>query len=470
MAVPPFAKQVLSGLGLRVGKTAAIQCYTEVGFKSSRTTKDRPDGLIVLSTGRNVWRALVEAKCGNAELKGEQLSNYLDLAKELGIDAVITISNQLTALPTHHPADLPKKPPKGVHLFHWSWMHLLTEATLLVSQPKDSFDDPEQRYILSEVVRYLRHPNSGIHRFDRMNPEWKDLVSSVHSGASLQKNSKEVVNSVASWHQEQRDVCLELSRQLGRGVGLKLAKKEAENPELRLKEDCDVLIRDHKLQFTLDVPDIASPIDVVADIRLRNITCSMRLAAPQDRKSTSARVNWLTRQLPKTDNEHIHIRANWPGRAQATQAPITRVKEDPSSVENDNVGKAVGSFEVLLIKDLAGDFGRNVKFIERLEEVVPEFYEHVAQHLREWIPSPPKIQKDVLSGKSSEDTSQPQSARPVSAEDPPQHPSANTADDRLSQSRQSAVELSAMSAMLPDDQRLSLPWLSKNEKDKDATS
>ena len=307
-----------------------------------------------------------------------------------------------------------------------------------------------------------------------MNPEWKDLVSLVHSGAALQRNSKEVINSVASWHQEQRDVCLELSRQLGRGVGLKLARKEAENPEQRLRDDCEFLARDHKLQFTLDVPDIASPIDVIADIRLRNITCSMKLMAPHDRKSTSARVNWLTRQLQKTDSEHIHIRANWPGRAQATQAPLAKVKEDPNTIENENVGKAVGSFEVLMIKDLAGDFGRSMKFIEHLEAIVPEFYEQVAQHLREWIPSPPKIQKDVLAGQPAEEVLRPQTeGRPSTTT----HEAASSGNsilpmeekNQLSQSRKSAVELSAMSAMLPDNHRLSLPWLSRKEEDKKAS-
>jgi hypothetical protein len=38
--------------------------------------------------------------------------------------------------------------------------------------------------------------------------------------------------------------------------------------------------------------------EIVADLNRRVITCEMTLDAPADKKSTKARVNWLTRQIP----------------------------------------------------------------------------------------------------------------------------------------------------------------------------
>lgn len=398
MAVPPFGRLVMGSLGLRLGKLARIQCFTEVTLvDESGGAKVRPDGLIIVSTGRQEWRALIEAKCGNAVLQEEQVETYLELGKRNNIDAVITISNELAALPTHHPLTKIKKSSKGPALFHWSWVYLLTEATLLISQSPKEFDDPEQRYILSEVVRFFRHPSSGVSRFDRMNSEWKDVVAAVQSGSPLSRTSPEVVQTVATWHQGQRDICLQLSRKLGRNVDLRLSKSHADDFEQRLRDDSEQLVRDGQLKFEVDVPGAAAPIEIIADLQRRNVTCSMRLAAPQDKKSTAARLNWLVRQLQKTTADNVHIRTTWPGRAAPTQITLLKARETPEALQNPNVATAANTFEILMIQDFAGDFGRNVKFVERLEGAVAEFYEQVAENLRAWVAIPPKIAHDVLS-------------------------------------------------------------------------
>lgn len=84
--------------------------------------KLRPDGLIIINTGRSQWKALVEAKIGKAELDAEQIKDYLALAKKYKIDAVITLSNQYSAIPSHHPIQFKKSDLKGVDLYHFSWM------------------------------------------------------------------------------------------------------------------------------------------------------------------------------------------------------------------------------------------------------------------------------------------------------------------------------------------------------------
>jgi hypothetical protein len=420
MAVPPFARLVMGSAGLRLGKLARIECYTEVVLLDDSTGgRGRPDGLITVSTGRQQWRALVEAKCGNAVLEDTQVESYLEIARRNKIDAVITISNQLAALPTHHPLTRIKRSPKGPALFHWSWMYLLTEATLLISQSPKEFDDPEQRYILSEVVRFFRHPNSGVARFDRMNAEWKDVVAAVQNRATLARTSPEVINTVASWHQAQRNICLQLSRKLGRNVELSLSRNHKDDPDARLRDDCETLTGEGQLTFTVNVPDAAAPIKITADLARRNITCSISLDAPQDRKSTAARVNWLTRQIQETTNENIQLRATWPGRATPTQIGLARARENPDSLQNPNSSTPVNSLEVLMIHDIAGDFGRNAKFVERLESVLPEFYEQVALHLRAWVPAPPKLNSDILAKPETKAVLQDASAQPTQRDEPP---------------------------------------------------
>lgn len=388
--VDDFAKALLSGIGQRVGTRARIECFTEVVFqKSPDGAKIRPDGLLVVDFGKRSWSALVEAKIGKSRLAPEQIANYCQLAKLNGIDAVITLSNEFAAHPTHHPTKPTRKVTRGIALFHWSWMHVLTQATLLLHD--DHFNSPEQRYLLSEAVRYFKHDSVGISTFDRMNPEWKDLVSKVHSGAKLHKTAVEVENSVAAWHQEQRDLCLLMSRKLGRNVTLKLPRSHTTDQEKRLKDDCEQLVSTHRLLCIIDVPDAAAPINVCADLSHRTISSTMRLAAPKDRKTAQSRINWIVRQLVKADSENIFVNAIWPGRAQDTQASLAELRENPQLLRVDNIALVPQYFDAVMVRDLAGKFAGPRTFIEHLEEIVPNFYEQVGQHLRTWVAPPPKL-------------------------------------------------------------------------------
>src|SRR5688572_9653781 len=98
--VGEFGRAMMASLDQRVGVRGKIETYTEVGLHKTITGgKHRPDGLIVVSTGKSTWTALVEAKVGAAELTNEQIEAYLTLAKLNGIDVVVTLSNQFTSLP-----------------------------------------------------------------------------------------------------------------------------------------------------------------------------------------------------------------------------------------------------------------------------------------------------------------------------------------------------------------------------------
>lgn len=113
-------QSLLKSLNVRVGTSATLEAWTEVVFqnedKKAVKQKDRPDGLLILRTGRREWRALIEAKVNNDTIGEDQISRYLQQAKTHKLDAVITITNQFAALPTHHPVKLPKIATKSVAL------------------------------------------------------------------------------------------------------------------------------------------------------------------------------------------------------------------------------------------------------------------------------------------------------------------------------------------------------------------
>ena len=392
--VPLFAEKILERCGERVSKSSTLSSYTEVEFPSlDGSGKDRPDGVLCLTTRKARWAAILEAKIGKVEIDEEQVHRYADLARKYQVDAVITLSNQLVPLPTHVPYSVSKRVGSHVKFFHFSWISILTRARLILRNRKDI--SPEQAFILGEMSRYFEHPSSGVRRFEQMNSEWRTLVHGIRDGQQFKRTSPEIENTVASWHQEERDVCLILSRRIGEQISIRrLSRKHQAEPARRLRDACDDLISSNELRFAFSIPNAASDLEVVADMQRRTISCSMKLNAPLDKQRASARINWLRRQLRDVDGGNIQIRAVWPGRAMPTQASLSEVKADSRYLENERPGMAPTSFEIVMIGDIAGRFSGRRTFIEDLEKLIPEFYDEIGQHLRPWAPPPPSIDKD----------------------------------------------------------------------------
>lgn len=235
-SVHEFGQGLLKAVGAPTGKRAQICPYTEITFDSKNQRKgQRPDGLIVVRRGgKKPWTALVEAKVGNSDLDAKQVESYVDLAREHSIDAVITISNQYAARVDHHPVPITKTKLRKVSLYHWSWMHLLTEALLHVEN--NGIADPDQVYILGEWIRYLDHPKNGVLSNLRMPREWKDIVASGHRKA-LTRSTPGIDDAVAAWQELTRVLSMTLSTEIGRPVSVHLPTKHAKDPNERSKHD-----------------------------------------------------------------------------------------------------------------------------------------------------------------------------------------------------------------------------------------
>ncbi len=350
--ISEFGRSMLDTVGQRAGPRTRIDTYTEICFPGQDEKRLRPDGLIMLTTGSRQWRALVEAKIGISELEPIQVEGYLDLAREHEIDALITISNQFAAIPAVHPLQLSSAARRKVELFHWSWMHVLTEASLLLAN--DEIQDADQRFVLNEMVRFLTHPSTGVKGFDQMPGSWTNLVNAVQAGA-------------APSPADLRDL------------------------DARAKADAAKLCEDRCLTATLVIPDAAAPIDVYADIRARSLLISMRLRAPEERKGSKARINWLLRQLNPPATENWHVRLHWPGRSAYTQKPLGLLKELSDEAADERPYLVVYAFEIVLVRDIGARFAQRRNFIAELEAAVPQFYDHIGQHLKAWQPSAPRL-------------------------------------------------------------------------------
>jgi len=421
MAVRPFTEELLSSLGQRIGKRSEIECYREIVFQTS-IKGDRPDGLIICRSGKKEWRALVEGKIARAKIDADQIQRYAEIARSNNIDAVITISNELAALPTHGPTQLPKTLSKHVKLYHWSWISILTQAQLVFAN--SDFEDEHEHFILSELIRFLAHPSTGISSYDTMAPAWKELCGKIQAGAPIVRNSEVVSDAVASWHQEEKDLCLLLSRELASPVQIKMSRTQREDRLARLNDDADALCDTFRLISTFDTPNTAAPLEVTCDFRRRSVMCSMKLRAPEDKKRNTAKINWLLRQLSHTSDDRIFIRATWPRRANDTYEKLIDIRENPSILEVGHEEQSLISFEVTMIESLTGSFSSPRKFIQIVEAFVPAFYRDVGEHLRAWIPPPPKM-REPESG-APDPTPNGDSANPTQVASEEEAPTAST--------------------------------------------
>jgi hypothetical protein len=167
LAVPEFGHALLGPLGAPKGRIAT---YAEVQLKDQDGKVSIPDGAIVVERGKTTWRALVEVKTGSAARTGEQVGRYLDMARDHGFDCLITISNQITARPSDLPVTVDRRKIRRVALSHLSWWRIITEAVL--QHRHRGVSDPDQAWILGELIAYLDHENSGASGFEDMGESW----------------------------------------------------------------------------------------------------------------------------------------------------------------------------------------------------------------------------------------------------------------------------------------------------------
>lgn len=395
--IDEFGECMLRTVGQKIGKRTQLETFTEVVFKTEikNSSRDRPDGLIVLNSGSKQWRALVESKVANSKLDFDQIEKYRLIAKENKLDCVITISNQFATSPENHPIQEVRKSRSKIPVFHWSWMFLLTNADLLIRN--EGVADSDQILLLKELRRFLSHDSTGVTGFDRMPPEWTELNKLVSAGGTIPSKSEAAVSTLQAWHQETRDLALILSRQTRALVEERLPRNHWNSPKDRQRDELDALRTGEKLTSCLSIPNAAANLEVTCDLARRSITAGMLLKAPEDKVSTSARVRWLLRQIKSNMSADIYIRIHWPGRREPTQFEIATLREDPKLSEIDTKGISATGFFVCVSKKVGARFSQRAGFISELEEIVPLFYKEVGQHLTAWKKPAPKVRQDVKS-------------------------------------------------------------------------
>ena len=385
-SVREFGRAIAGPLGAPAGSLTA---YIETPFALG-DRKVRPDGLMQVKRGSTVWTALVEVKTGAEELKVPQVEAYLDVAREQGFSAVLTISNQLAGAPGEHPLAVDGRKLKKVSLHHLSWSQILTEA--LVAQANKAVSDPDQAWILNEFIRYLQHPKSGAAEFEDMGASWVEVREAVRSG-SLRASDKGAVEVVRRYEQLVSFAAMLMCRELGVDVRPALSRGDVKDPERRLQAALATLTETGKLTGTLRVPNAAAPIEITADLRASRVSCSMSVDAPAAGRSTT-RLNWLLRQLrdsrPDVCVETIALRQ----RGRGAVWPLAKLRENPKAAIEDPA-REIRAFTVSLSGNAGTRRGKvRGSFVASVLESVETFYAEVAQHIKPWTAPPVRVRDD----------------------------------------------------------------------------
>lgn len=98
-SVREFGHCIVRGLGAPAGQLGA---FIEAPFEADDRTI-YPDGVLQATRGGRTWTCLVEVKTSSSELERDQVESYLDVARENGFNAVLTISNQMAPAPRDAP-------------------------------------------------------------------------------------------------------------------------------------------------------------------------------------------------------------------------------------------------------------------------------------------------------------------------------------------------------------------------------
>jgi hypothetical protein len=389
-AVREFGRALTTPLGAPAGP---IEAYIEVPF-SLGDRRHILDGLVRVRRGQRTWTALVEVKTGPNVLVREQLETYLALALEQGFDAVLTISNEVPPAPGQHPV-LDRRKLKRVSLHHLSWVQVLSAAVL--QKVHHGIADPDQAWILGELIRYLEHPRAGALEFTDMGPSWVPAREAVVAG-TLRPNDKLAFEVSGYFEELLRFVSLRLGRQLGTDVTSALSRKDLAGKGLAAPAVTRTLAASLAaslagsgvLEGAIRIPDAVAPIVVTADIRASRVTCHVEIDAP-DAGTPAGRVDWLVQQLRHAPDE-VWVEAHAAPHGGPSPAELLRDLRDKPGLLGADPAVELRTFRVGVTTPMGTGPGRGPSsFIDSLLDAVDSFYREVVQNIKAWTSTPPRF-------------------------------------------------------------------------------
>jgi hypothetical protein len=397
-AVPEFGHVLIGDLGAPKGR---VSTYTELQLRDAEGNRCIPDGAIVAERGQKVWRCLVEVKTGRAALRSDQVERYLDWARDNAFDAVLTISNQITPSPSDAPLSVDGRKLRRVKLYHLSWWRILTEA--IVQHRHRGVSDPDQAWLLGELIAYLDHEKSGASGFQDMGDKWVG-VRTAAANETLRASDPEAREVAERWEQFIDYMCLGLGQDLGREVMPVRPRKPT--AEARLDATVRRLAETGKLEGPVRVPDAVGDMTVEADLRTRRVTTSVRVEAPREGRPKT-RINWMLRQL-RTAPGDLRIDVSFAG---ARETSLSEAQDPERLMSSADPKREPRAFQLALTRKMGTKRGKEEgSFVRETRRQAIDFYRDLVQDLKPWQASAPKLPREPPEAPESVTPPQPEPA------------------------------------------------------------
>ena len=245
------------------------------------------------------------------------------------------------------------------------------------------------------MLNYLEADKSGVFGLNQMKQGWSESVDKVNAGATMKVSDDYVQEAALSWQQEERDMALILSRELGVLVNTGQAKYKGKLDE-RLKADRKELVTSKRLTSVFRVRGAISDIDIHALFDKRTVEMIVSFKPPMD-KTLKGQLGWVRRQIESCSKKHEKLF----GALENELYIEILIKNSRTSerysfkqfdrISDDLKGKEIRELKILYLKDLGKKFSSPKKFVEVIESMLIDFYKGIVQYLVKWEPSAPKL-------------------------------------------------------------------------------
>ena len=370
---------------IKMSRNGKVFFYTEVCFP--KIDKSRIDGLILVTKKDVITEAaFVEVKSKKDEIDKIQIEKYIKIAKQLKVNTLVTVSNEFVSNPEQSPLKL--KTGK-FNLFHLSWSHIITQGHILLFDNDNDIEDTDQVEIMKETLHYMEHPNAGVNGFLSMKG-WKELSANIRGKVPIPKDIDYLENAINSWYQEEADISLMLSRNLG------VLAKTPIRTEATLKADKSKLVKDFTLAGQISIKNAVSDIKILIDFERRSVSLKNSIIPPKD-KGTVARITWVKKQIENCKKNESTIFQKISDKIWV-EADIKFAREN-LKVNFNNIedlyeqskGKDIQKFHISVMGGFGSGFSSEKKFVTLTEELVLNYYEGIVQNLTNWNPPSPKL-------------------------------------------------------------------------------
>lgn len=376
-AVKEYREKLLNDLGISkiTNYNVELHTFTEL---SNKDNGDRPDGLIVLTSGKNPiieWACFVESKVKNNEVEDNQVEKYSDFARDIGINDIVTISNVLVASPFQSPNKIKKN---KFNLYHWSWSYLSVLANMLVRN--NMIEDTDHIFILKELRRYFDDHNN-INHFDNMGKDWKDSVSKFLHYELNQKIDSKIIDFISkAYSQEEKDISLHLTDKSSSYIEL-ISKGD------RITNIKEELGKKHKIVSNYSINlDKKNTFEIEVNFLKKEIKCCtcLTISKGKAQSQTTSLLKMFENEAGITDK--IIVESYYPRNKKVdkiinlSQLLSEKEKSIPYSNLNKEFGDEIKEFRLKTVDMIGKDITSPKNFIIKLEEIAIRFLTQVVNN------------------------------------------------------------------------------------------